>query len=184
MISLNTVTYLITIACSVLQHQLLKYWRLSRVLKITKHLDLITLHPNCWNYKLISTDVIEPLAYIFNLSFSSGQLPHSLKITKVIPLHKKGDKDKPGNYRPISLLSIFDKVLEKLMFNRMYSFLVQNDISYKYQFGFRKGFSTSLALIELLDTIYFHRDNHDFLIGMFFWSAESFRYCWPFHTSV
>ena len=118
--------------------------------------------------KLISTDVIEPLAYILNLSFSSGQVPHLLKTAKVIPLHKKGDKDKPGNYRPISLLSIFDKVLEKLMFNRMYSFLLQNDILYKYQFGFRKGFSTSLALIELLDTIYFHRDNHDFLIGMFF----------------
>jgi len=88
--------------------------------------------------KLISADIIEPLLYIFNLSFSSGQVPQSLKIAKVIPLYKKGGKDIPGNYRPISLLSIFDKILEKLMFNRIYSFLVQNDILYKYQFGFRK----------------------------------------------
>jgi len=58
--------------------------------------------------------------------------------------------------------------------NRMYSFLLQNDILYKYQFGFRKGVSTSLALIELLDTIYFHRDNHDFLIGIFFNLQKAF----------
>ena len=103
--------------------------------------------------KLISSDVIEPLSSIFNLSFSFGQVPQSLEIAQIIQLHKKREKDKPGNYRTISLLSIFDNVLEKLMFNRMYSFLVQNDILYKYQFGFRKGFSTSLALIELLDTI-------------------------------
>jgi len=50
------------------------------------------------------------------------------------------------------------------MFNRMYIFLLQNDILYKNRFGFRKGFSTSLALVDLFD---FHRDNHDFLIGMF-----------------
>jgi len=60
------------------------------------------------------------------------------------------------------------------MFNRMYSFLLQNDILYKYQFGFRKGFSTSEALIELLDTIYFRRDNHDFLIGMFYDLQKAF----------
>jgi len=56
----------------------------------------------------------------------------------------------------------------------MYSFLVQNGILYKYQFGFRKGFSTSPALIKLLDTIYFHHDNHDFLIGMFFDLQKAF----------
>ena len=108
------------------------------------------------------------------MSFSSDQVPQSLKTAKVIPLHKKGEKDKPGNYRPISLLSIFAEVLEELMFNRMYSFLMQNNILYKYQFGFRKGFLTSLALIELLDTIYCHRDNHDFVIGMFFDLQKAF----------
>lgn len=60
------------------------------------------------------------------------------------------------------------------MFNRMYRFLLQNDILYKYQFGFRKGFSASLALIELLDTIHYHRDNHDFVIGMFFDLQKAF----------
>lgn len=124
--------------------------------------------------KLISADIIEPLLYIFNLSFSSGQVPQSLKIAKVIPLYKKGGKDIPGNYRPISLLSIFDKILEKLMFNRIYSFLVQNDILYKYQFGFRKGYSTSLALVELVDTIYTHCDNRDTVIGMFFDLQKAF----------
>ena len=60
------------------------------------------------------------------------------------------------------------------MFNRIYSFLVQNDILYKYQFGFRKGYSTSLALVELVDTIYTHCDNRDTVIGMFFDLQKAF----------
>jgi len=56
--------------------------------------------------KEISTDVIHPLTYIFNLSFTKGVVPDNLKQSKVIPLYKKGNRDNPGNYRPISLLSI------------------------------------------------------------------------------
>jgi len=56
-----------------------------------------------------------PLLYIHNVSFNSGQVPQSLKIAEVAPLYKKGDKYNPRNYRPISLLSIFVKTLEKLM---------------------------------------------------------------------
>jgi len=61
---------------------------------------------------------------------------------------------KSDSYRPVSLLSILDKVLEKLVFNQRYSFFLQNDIWYKYQFGFRTGFSTSLALIYLIPYIF------------------------------
>jgi len=65
--------------------------------------------------KLTLDDLIEPLVYICNLSFGTGCVPDSLKIAKVIPIFKKGDNSNPSNYRPISLLSIFHKLLEKLM---------------------------------------------------------------------
>jgi len=114
------------------------------------------------------------LLYIFNLSFNCGEVPQSLKIAKVVPLYKKGDKDNPGNYRPISLLSIFAKMLEKLMYRRLYNYLHKQNILYKYQFGFRKGYSTSLALTELLDTLYTHRDQREIVIGMYFDLKKAF----------
>lgn len=63
----------------------------------------------------------EPLSYIYNLSLSSGIVPSSLKVAMVIPIHKNGDKNIAGNYRPISLLSFFDKLLERIMYHRLYS---------------------------------------------------------------
>jgi hypothetical protein len=74
-----------------------------------------------------------------NLSFATGKIPQALKIAKVIPIFNKGEKDKPGNYRPISLLSIIDKILEKLMFKWLYGFLIKHKILYDYQFRFRRG---------------------------------------------
>ena len=98
--------------------------------------------------KCVISDIVYPLVHIYNLSFSSGCVPQSLKIAKVISLYKKGTKSIPGNYRPISLLHfIFDKILEKLMFKRLYSFLQQHSVLHPYQYGFRKHHSTSLALI-------------------------------------
>ena len=88
----------------------------------------------------------EPLTYIFNLSLSNGIIPNELKIAKIIPIHKKGQENEISNYRPISLLSVFNKILEKLVYKRLYSFFIKHKIFYKHQFGFRKNHSTSLAL--------------------------------------
>ena len=117
--------------------------------------------------KEVGNDVVHPLTYIFNLSFSKGVVPDYLKQSKVIPLYKKGNRDVPGNYRPISLLSIFDKIMEKLMYNRLYSYLNNKKFFYSYQFGFRKKYSTTLALIEVIDNIYSHIDKHEFTIGIY-----------------
>jgi len=81
--------------------------------------------------KYLLNDIVNPLVYIFNLSLTSGCFPQSLKAAKVIPLYKKGERSNPSNYRPISLLSIFDKLLEKLMYKRLYSFLHKNSL-YNY----------------------------------------------------
>ena len=57
--------------------------------------------------------IARPLSHIFNLSLRTGKVPNSLKVAKVTPIYKKGDKENPGNYRPISVLPLFAKVLEK-----------------------------------------------------------------------
>ena len=66
--------------------------------------------------------IIDPLEYIFNLSLYTGKVPTKMKTAKVIPVFKKGKTDLMSNYRPISLLSIFDKLLEKIVYTRLLSF--------------------------------------------------------------
>ena len=73
-------------------------------------------------------------------SSSSGGFPDRLKIAKVIPICKKEDRSLMSSYRPISILNVFRKLIEKLMYKRLFSFLMKNNILYKYQFGFRKFF--------------------------------------------
>jgi len=88
-------------------------------------------------------------------------------MSKVIPVHKKAEKHLVSNYRPISLLSVFDKILEKLMYFCLYNYLTANNILSAHQFGFRKNHSTSLALINVIDEIYKHLDNHQKIIGIY-----------------
>ena len=111
--------------------------------------------------------VVNPLVHLYNMSFQQGIVPSQLKIAKVIPVFKKGDKTRIENYRPISLLSIFDKVLEKLMHKRLYEYLQKANILNDYQFGFRKHHSTSLALIDVVDSIYSHLDLDEIVMGIY-----------------
>jgi len=120
------------------------------------------------------TAIIDPPTHIFNLSLTTGAVSNCLKIAKVIPVHKKGDTSLVNNYRPISLLSIFDKIREKLMYKRLSNFLSKNNILYDYQFGFRKNHSTVLALIELTDAIYSHLDNGNYALVMYFDLQKAF----------
>ena len=71
-----------------------------------------------------------------------------LKVAKVIPVYKKGERNQPGNYRPISLLSVFDKIMDKLMYKQLSDFLENTKFLYEYQFGFRKNYSSSKAVME------------------------------------
>ena len=92
--------------------------------------------------KHISPSVFELMRYIFNLSIQKGIFPDQLNIAKVTPLFKKGDNALMDNYRPISALSSFLKILERIIYNRLYSFFAENNILYKKQFGFQKQHST------------------------------------------
>ena len=80
-------------------------------------------------------------------------IPDELKLTKVIPFFKHGDKTDIPNYRPISVLSFFSKIFEKTLNNCLIKFIDKHDILYKYQFGFRKSHSTSHAIISLVEKI-------------------------------
>ena len=84
------------------------------------------------------------------MSFTSGVFPSGLKIARVIPVHKNDSKLDFSNYRPVSLLSNLDKILEKLMYTRIFKFFNNNNVFYPLQFGFRQNYSTTHALISLL----------------------------------
>ena len=74
-----------------------------------------------------------------------------MKIAKVIPIFKKGDRKEASNYRPISILSQFDKILEKLIYSRIINFIEKNDLLCENQFGFRKNSSTIFAINSIYD---------------------------------
>ena len=88
--------------------------------------------------KNISSCISTPISNICNKSFSTGIYPECLKISKVIPIHKKDSRLDISNYRPISLLSNINKIIEKIMFKRLYGFLEIYKCIYELQFGFRE----------------------------------------------
>ena len=90
---------------------------------------------------------------MFKFSIRDGKFPDRLKIAKVTPVFKSGDVSLLGNYRPISVLPTFSKILEKIMYNRVYTFLRSNTLLYAKQFGFQKNTSTEHAIIQLVNDI-------------------------------
>ena len=107
------------------------------------------------------------MADLFNLSFTTGVFPSVLKTAKVVPVFKKDSKLDYSNYRPISLLSNIEKILEKLMYKRLYTFLNKNNVIYNLQFGFRQQYSTSHALINITENIRKALDDGNIGCGVF-----------------
>ena len=99
--------------------------------------------------KIAAPHISDILSDIFNKSFLTGVFPQKLKYAFVLPLHKGGSKLLVTNYRPISILPILSKILEKLMQARLVKFLDSNKIIYEHQFGFQKNRSTSLAILDV-----------------------------------
>ena len=124
--------------------------------------------------KLFKHHLLKPLAHIFNLSLSTGTVPSALKIAKVIPIYKKKEHFIPDNYRPISLLSVFNKILEKIMYRRLSSFLNRFQALYEYQFGFRDKHSTTLALTEIVDDIRIENDKRNTVLGIYLDLTKAF----------
>lgn len=111
--------------------------------------------------------IVKPLTHICNLSFQSGRFPNEMKIAKVIPIFKNDDKHSFTNYRPISLLPQFSKILEKLFNSRLESFLDKYQIINEDQYGFRTDRTTAMAIIEATEEITNALDRNKFAIGIF-----------------
>ena len=111
--------------------------------------------------------ISDPLLSIINLSLSSGVFPDRLKISKIIPIFKSDNASLAQNYRPISILPAFSKIFERAVYNRIFQFLVDNDILFKHQFGFPPGHSTSDALINFVNKVANAVDCQKNLAGIF-----------------
>jgi hypothetical protein len=117
--------------------------------------------------KLVSHVICNPLALIFNQCISDGYFPDELKLAKVIPFHKAGSSQLLNNYRPISLLSLFSKVFEKIIKTRLLDYIEKNNILTKSQYGFRKRSSTTMAVTDLISSIEFSRNSGKHTLVLF-----------------
>ncbi|XP_063531092.1 uncharacterized protein LOC134742088 [Cydia strobilella] len=100
--------------------------------------------------KLIAPWICQPIAHIINLSFDQAVFPEQLKLSVVKPLFKKGDRKDPNNYRPITIVPVISKIIEKAMCERLTGFLEKNGLLQAEQYGFRRGHSTELACFDLV----------------------------------
>ena len=116
----------------------------------------------------------QPLTNITNLLFSSGIFPDQLKIAQITPIYKKGTPYLPSNYRPISILPILSKIIEKHVNKQLMSYLEKYKIIDNYQYGFRKTFSTKLALVDIIYDLLDEIDNGNIVLGVFLDFAKAF----------
>ena len=106
-------------------------------------------------YKILEPLILNPLTHIINLSLKENDFPDIWKKALVIPIHKSGQPTLPNNYRPISLLPILSKVLEKIINHQIREYLDCNQLIAPRQFGFRSGTSTDQILTQLVNKIRF-----------------------------
>ena len=121
-------------------------------------------------------ELCDQLKYIFNLSFDKGIFPDHMKIAKVTPVFKGGDSADFSNYRPISVLTCFSNILERLssIYNRLYKHLSKLKIPYRKQFRFQEGYSTDHALLQLVDQVCESFERSEYKVGVFIDLAKVF----------
>ena len=124
--------------------------------------------------KLSAEKVAPSLANIINLSFQDSQFPDILKIAKLFPIHKSGAKNDPSNYRPISILPVISKVIEKHITKHLFGFLNRYKLLHKAQSGFRQRHSCSTALINLIDKWLKSIDRGEIVGAIFFDLKKAF----------
>ena len=124
--------------------------------------------------KFVALELLQSLTHVCNLSLSRGEFPNGMKLARVVPIHKKGNKDQFSNYRPISILPVFSKILERLMYNRIIQFIDTFSILHDDQFGFRKSRSTSMALNVLVDKYHQAVQKKQYMVGLFIDLSRAF----------
>ena len=124
--------------------------------------------------KDVSDVLAAPLADICNSSFLQGVFPNSLKIGRLTAIHKKGSRTDVNNYRPVTILPVLSKVLEKIMHTRLYNYLTEKCLLSDSQFGFRKGKSTQDAILNFLSVVYDDLDSGKIPVGICYDMSKAF----------
>ena len=124
--------------------------------------------------KYCNNELAPVIAHINNQSLIDRIFPTSLKIARVVPIFKNGNASTVSNYRPISILSVFSKVFEKIVHTRLEKYLLENAILHSNQFGFRSRLSTCMALLELMNKLTASIDAGEIPVGLFIDLAEAF----------
>ena len=114
------------------------------------------------------------LFHVFKVSINPRIFPDSLKIAKVTPIFKSGAKDNVSNYRTISILQEFSKVLERIMYNRVYHHLDSKDLLYEKQFGFQRNNSTEHAILQFTRDIASSIEKGEYILGVFIDLSKAF----------
>jgi len=118
--------------------------------------------------KLATSFISLFLAEIFNQVILTGIYPAKFKLAKVVPVFKDDDDTSPENYRPISLLSIYNRIFEKLINARLTKFINKNNIIYNLQYGFRSKHSTQHAILDIVNNIHSCMDSGKYTLWYFY----------------
>ena len=124
--------------------------------------------------KSIISAISTPLSIVFNQSISTGKFPQKMKQAEVVPLYKGKDMDLVINYRPISLLITISKLLEKVIYRRVYSFLEKENILFQSQYGFRSNHNCEHAILELTGNILQAREKKEYPVCIFLDLSKAF----------
>ncbi len=117
--------------------------------------------------KFVDTAICNPLAFIFNLSIKDGLFPEKLKISRVVPIFKAGDQRECNNYRPISLVMAFSKIIEKIVAIKLINHLEINKLLTPQQFGFQRNLSTEHAILHLTNFVTEALNENKYAVGVF-----------------
>ena len=130
--------------------------RINKVFNLINSLNLNKSvgHDNIPPYFLKVASNVIALCYFFDNAFLLGIFPQSCKIAKVVPLFKLGSTENLSNYRPISILPCFSKILEKLIYPRVSAFFQKHSACTKTQYGFQSNTFTTHALLDVINTVY------------------------------
>ena len=122
----------------------------------------------------LGDSILNPLTTLFNMSLEFGQFPKDMKISDITPLFKNGSRQLLTNYRPISLLPTISKLLEKIMYSRIYKFMNMNNLFFRSQYGFQKKRSCEHAITELIGEICKGLENKKHTIALFIDLSKAF----------
>ena len=124
--------------------------------------------------KLCGSAIYKTLVIIFKQSVDTGISPSEWKKGNIVPIHKKGDKQTLKNYRPVSLLPICRKILERLIFNEMFDFFIENELISSNRSGFKLGDSCVNQLVSITHEIYKSFDESHEVRGVFLDISKAF----------